>query len=250
MGFLPLKWGAQGVFNPILKKKKKIKTGLVANQKKREGDPSLPHDLPLHFTASPGRAPMSSSQPSSASSHLSLTQALSFPLFLSLSLSLSLLFLSLNRGALGSSAINCGEASLGACTGEERSEDAEMGEASTLAAEAPSAVAVDRAWDAAGRTAAKFYLQPLPPPSLGANQFPLMVPLVRDESSQINNTHFRTNWRNFDSWSEPNGALFWCNNLALLIVVKNYFQWYIICLCLDLFEKKVTFFETICKLPI
>ena len=110
-----------------------------------------------------------------------------------LPLPLSLMFLSLNRGALGSSAINCGEASLGACTGEERSEDAEMGEASTLAAEAPSVVAVDRAWDAAGRTAAKFYLQPLPPPSLGANQFPLMVPLVRDESSQINNTHFRTN---------------------------------------------------------
>ena len=54
---------------------------------------------------------------------------------------------------------------------------------------------------------------------------------------------FCAKYQNFVSRSEPNRALFWCNDLSLLIVVKNTFQWYIICLCLNLFAKNHIFWD-------
>ena len=77
----------------------------------------------------------------------------------------------------------------------------------------------------------------------------VMVFSTRDESTQIGGTHFLTNWQNFDSWSKPNKAIFWGNDLTLLIVAKNDFQRYIICLCLDLFAKSHVF-QDVNKFPI
>ena len=71
----------------------------------------------------------------------------------------------------------------------------------------------------------------------------VMVPSIRDESARIGGRLFHVNLRNFDSWSEPNRALFWGNKLTLLIVAKNDFQWYIMCLCLDLYAKSHVFRE-------
>ena len=45
--------------------------------------------------------------------------------------------------------------------------------------------------------------------------FIIMVTSIRDESGQIIGILFRTNWKNFNSWSEPNRALFWGKDLIL-----------------------------------
>ena len=50
-------------------------------------------------------------------------------------------------------------------------------------------------------------------------------------------TYFEVNCQNFDSEVEPNEALFSGKSLKLLIVEKNHFQRYIICLCLESFAK-------------
>ena len=71
----------------------------------------------------------------------------------------------------------------------------------------------------------------------------VMVTSIINESGRILGTLFCTNWQNFDSWSEPNGSLFWGNDLESRLVEKNNFQQYIICLCLDLFAKSYVFRE-------
>ena len=65
----------------------------------------------------------------------------------------------------------------------------------------------------------------------------------------IQNTHFETNYQNFDSGLKPNEVLILGKNLKLLIVTKNHFQQYIICLCLESVAQ-ITFFEIISKLSI
>ena len=65
----------------------------------------------------------------------------------------------------------------------------------------------------------------------------VMVPLVRVKVGRFQNTYFKTNCQNFDSGVEPNEALFSSKSLILLIVVKNYFQRYIICLSLESFAQ-------------
>ena len=44
--------------------------------------------------------------------------------------------------------------------------------------------------------------------------------------------------QNFKPWSKLNEALLWDKDLEFILVVKNYFQRYIICLCLESFAKK------------
>ena len=61
------------------------------------------------------------------------------------------------------------------------------------------------------------------------------------------NTLFEANCQNFDSWSLPNEILFLGNDLKLLIVTKNHFQWYIICLYLMLFAQSYIFWEKLWK---
>ena len=51
-----------------------------------------------------------------------------------------------------------------------------------------------------------------------------MAPSVRDKSARIIGTLFCADWQNFDNWSEPNGALFWGNDLESILVTKNDFQ--------------------------
>ena len=83
-------------------------------------------------------------------------------------------------------------------------------------------------------------LQPLLTAALGSKQFHLnilvaMVPSICNESAQIVGTFFRAKWQNFDSWSKPNRALFWGNDLESILVAKYDFQQYIISPCLESF---------------
>ena len=55
---------------------------------------------------------------------------------------------------------------------------------------------------------------------------------------------------NFASRFEPNGALFRGNDPEFILVTKNVFQHYIICLYLKSFAKNHVFFETIYKLAV
>ena len=55
------------------------------------------------------------------------------------------------------------------------------------------------------------------------------------------NTLFETNYHNCDSGDEPNEALFSGKSLVLLILVKNDFQRYIICLCLESYVQNHVF---------
>ena len=48
---------------------------------------------------------------------------------------------------------------------------------------------------------------------------------------------------NFTSRSEPNGALFWGNDPKFILVTKNAFHLYIICLCLKSFAKCHIFWD-------
>ena len=68
-----------------------------------------------------------------------------------------------------------------------------------------------------------------------------MVPSIADESARIVGTHFSTKIKKFASCFEPNRALFWGNDFEFIFVMINYFQRYIICLCLKLFEKSHVF---------
>ena len=63
----------------------------------------------------------------------------------------------------------------------------------------------------------------------GCQQVPLfllvvMVASVCTKSAQIIGTPFYEKWKNFDSWSKPNRALFWGKDLEFLIVAKYAFQ--------------------------
>ena len=49
-------------------------------------------------------------------------------------------------------------------------------------------------------------------------------------------------------WIWPNRVLFWVDNIEFILVSKNAFQQYIICLSLKSFAKKIMFFETICEI--
>ena len=59
------------------------------------------------------------------------------------------------------------------------------------------------------------------------------------------NTLFEVNCQNFDSWFEPNETLFSGNNLKLLIVTKNNFQRFIICLYLGSFAQNHVFRDSL-----
>ena len=72
-----------------------------------------------------------------------------------------------------------------------------------------------------------------------------MVPFVRDENTRIVSTLSHAKWRNVGSRSQPNGALFWGNDLESTLVVKNDFQRYIICLCLESFVKSHIFWNSL-----
>ena len=66
--------------------------------------------------------------------------------------------------------------------------------------------------------------------------FDLLITMVRYicDESWIVSTHFCAEMIKFVSGFEPNGALFWGNDLEFLLVAKNSFQLYIICLCVNL----------------
>ena len=49
--------------------------------------------------------------------------------------------------------------------------------------------------------------------------------------------------RNFASRSESHGILFWGNDLKSILIVKNAFQQYIICLCVKSFAKNHIFWD-------
>ena len=69
----------------------------------------------------------------------------------------------------------------------------------------------------------------------------VIVPLVHDKSGRLKDTLFETNCQNFDCGSESNKALFLGKNVKLLIVAKNHFQRYIICLYLESFAQNIIF---------
>ena len=75
----------------------------------------------------------------------------------------------------------------------------------------------------------------------------IMVLSVCNESARIINTLFCARATNFVNGSETNRASFWDNDVEFILVVKNTFQRYIICLCLELLQK-VTFFEIVCEI--
>ena len=72
-----------------------------------------------------------------------------------------------------------------------------------------------------------------------------MVSFVLDESAQIISMYFRTKIVDFASGLEPNRASFLGNDLEFILVAKNTFQWYIICLCLKSFAKSQVFRENL-----
>ena len=49
-----------------------------------------------------------------------------------------------------------------------------------------------------------------------------MVPSIHDESGRIAGTHFYAELKNIASGSEPNGDLFWGNDLEFLLVMKMF----------------------------
>ena len=80
-------------------------------------------------------------------------------------------------------------------------------------------------------------------PQVPFNLLVVLVLSIRDKTVRIDVTHFRTNWQNIDNWYEPSRALFWGNDLESRLVVKNDFQRYIKCLCLESFVKKSRVFQ-------
>ena len=67
-----------------------------------------------------------------------------------------------------------------------------------------------------------------------------MVPFVFYESARIIGTYFRA-IKNFASKFESNRALFWGNDPEFVLLMKNVFQRYMICLCLVVICKKLNF---------
>ena len=57
-----------------------------------------------------------------------------------------------------------------------------------------------------------------------------IVPSISDESTQIVGTHFRTKIETLQVDPSQNGASFWGNDPEFILVVKNAFERYIICL--------------------
>ena len=72
-----------------------------------------------------------------------------------------------------------------------------------------------------------------------------MIPSVPEESIRIIGTYFHAKMVNFASGSEPNGDLFWGNDLEYILVMTNVFQQYIICLCLKSFAKRHIFRDSL-----
>ena len=88
--------------------------------------------------------------------------------------------------------------------------------------------------------------QPYPLPFQGIHEFVLTSRSwwsnrFAAKVARLFNTLFEVNCQNVDSCSVPNAALFLGNNFKLLIVAKNDFQQYIICLCLNLFAHNHAF---------
>ena len=76
-----------------------------------------------------------------------------------------------------------------------------------------------------------------------------MVASVLDKSVRIISTLFCAETTNFVNWSESNGALFWGNDLKSILVTKNSFQRYIICM-FEVVCKKLYFSRQLVKLTI
>ena len=168
----------------------------------------------------------------SPSPRLSNSLACSFSISPSLYLSLPL-----SRHLVGPTA---SRALLAARAGHLSSEEAEMPYASSAAARTPAFC-----WWVALEEGRRFPTVDLPSPATfngyaGHPQVPLdtlfkMVPWFVIKVTRFQNTFFETNCQNFDSRVKSNETLFSGNNLKLLITVKNDFQWYIMCLCLESF---------------
>ena len=78
----------------------------------------------------------------------------------------------------------------------------------------------------------------------------VMVQSVCGESGQIVQHAFRGKLSKLWQWAESNEVLFSGKSLKLLIVVKNHFQRYIICLCLISFAWSCVFREQQWKMSI
>ena len=119
-------------------------------------------------------------------------------------------------------------ASMAARARQSTSEVTEVGDPSPSTVQSPPLVAIQGAW---GRPRMNDDEMPSlatfdGPPWCQKVPFSLLivvVPSIRDESPQIVGTVFRTKRRNFNCWSELNRALFWGNDLVLLIGEKNNF---------------------------